>query len=121
LKKVILSTQKYNTVCFICSKEIPIYFTNPNDLGIIKKCKVCDTLYLYYLYQDKHIQPVEKQLEGKLCINCHQDLNKTLVSTFTNIKCCSTSFTLDDDFDISYNLDADNKEDVEVFLIYENI
>ena len=122
LNKTIINAYKYNTICFICGKEVPVYFTLlDNDYGdepILRKCKICDTLYLYRFEDAAYIQPIEKQVDGKTCLKCNKDLKETLVPTHTYLKCCGTIFSLDDDFDLSQNLDSSIIEKIEAYLIY---
>ena len=129
LEKTFLNAYKYYTVCFICEKKIPVYFTICNDFGeqiALKKCRICDTFYGYDYYEyylsdlddDTEIQKIEKRLENKKCIKCHENLNVSLVSTTTNIKCCGNSFSLDNDFNLSRNSDTGVMEQIEVYMNY---
>ena len=110
----------YQTKCFECGKIIPVYCTLADfgDPPIIKKCRYCNTLYWYTPEDDFYIKPIEEQLDGKHCVRCNADLQKSLVPTHEYIKCCGTEFSLDGDFIYSINLDNDHTIDVEVNLIY---
>ena len=120
MKKETHAAYMYLAKCIGCNKVVPIYFT-VSDFGeapILRKCKNCDTLYWYTVEDETYIQPLEKQLEGKLCVTCNTLLNETLVPTHTYIKCDDSIFSLDDDFAVLTNLDESEMENIEVYLLY---
>ena len=120
MKKSTVNAYKYNTICFECGKTISIYFTLSDfgDPPIIKKCKICDTLYWYTSEDEAYIKPLSKQIEGRTCVGCNANLNEALVATYTHLKCCSTVFSLDDNFIDSVSLDNGIIESIEVYLLY---
>ena len=120
MKKETKRVYVYDAKCFECNKAIPIYFTVPDfgDPPIIKKCKFCNTLYWYTPEDEYYKRPLEKQLDGKACVNCNMGLGVALVPTHTHIKCCHSEFSIDDDFAYAIDLDSSVMENVEVYLIY---
>ena len=120
MNKEVKRAYVYEVKCVKCEKNQPVYFTVPDfgDAPIIQKCRFCDTLYWHTPEDEYHIKPLDKQLEGKVCIKCNADLSKALVPAHSHIKCCNMEFSLDDNF--SYNIDWDcaSMAEVEVSLIY---
>ena len=120
MKEEIVRVYVYYTKCSFCNKKIPIYYTLPDfgDPPVIKKCKFCETLYWYTPEDEYYRKPLIKQLEMKTCIKCNAELIKSLVPTHTNINCCNSIFSLDDNFAYSINLENGNMEKISVYLIY---
>jgi len=120
MKKEVKRAYVYEAKCFECNKIQKIYFTMPDfgDAPIIQKCRFCSTLYWHTPEDEYYIKPLDKQLEGKACIKCDANLNKTLVPTHSHIKCCNVEFSLDDDYSYGISVDSASMEEVEVYLIY---
>jgi hypothetical protein len=110
----------FEAKCLKCNETKPIYYTLSDfgDAPLIKKCKSCDAHYWYTLDDAHYIRPLDKQLEGKKCIECGVDLSEVLVDTHTHIKCCNSSFSLDADYANSARNNIFNMDKIAVYLIY---
>lgn len=120
MNKEIKCVYVYETKCLDCGKCITIYYTLPDfgDAPFLRKCIFCDTLYWYSADDEYYIRPLAGQIEGKVCEKCKSALSESLVPTHTHLVCCNNTFSLDDDFVDSVDLDGQTMKSIEVYLIY---
>jgi hypothetical protein len=120
MKKVTKMVYVYNAICFQCNLNVKVYYTVSDfgDAPIIRKCSHCGELYWYTPDDEAYIRLIFKQLIGKHCEKCNTELLDNLIPTHKNIQCCSTEFSLEDDF-AGYNIPpATEMVPIDVYLIY---